>query len=569
VKTQARLVVDQHHYFHCHKIILIRLSTEKSRLTAGCIVTFTSALVCAAALLLVNPTQTPLVYGQQAPSAVPTIRVTSRLVFLDVTVLDKKGRPVVTGLSKDDFLITEDKKPQRIFSFEEPQTHVVEGKVSDDNPVGNAPLTIFVLDLLNSRFEDFAYIRYEVQKYLAAQPAQLTSPAELMVLGNQSLEMVQGYTRNKEDLMYALNHVPAVLPYKFDNGAFAWERFGQSIDALQQIALQNAGIRGRKNIVWVGHGAPGIYTAPLVGQIVDELNQYAKDTTNMLVDSRVSLFVIYPELHVQGSAISISAMDANVDIGDDDDPFAGNINFGVFVDETGGKLFYNRNDVDAEMRLSQLLGSEYYTLTYQPHEGDANGKFRRIRVSLRNPNLHALTKAGYFAPEKGSSDDSQQERMVRLAEAVRSTIPFQGLNVTIGNVVRHPDTHTVEFVVLVKDANLGWQTTEDGKSATHLMLAAASLTDDKNILASKIENLIVSTRTQDAAQLPQDVTYVPLLIRVPRKTRDVRVVIETEDGGRMGAVDLDRKTIDAATAIPTPEPHLMPSQQRPEAPSPR
>ena len=51
-------------------------------------------------------------------SDVPTIGVTSGLVFLDVTVLDKKGRPVVKGLTKDDFLITEDKKPQRVFSFE-------------------------------------------------------------------------------------------------------------------------------------------------------------------------------------------------------------------------------------------------------------------------------------------------------------------------------------------------------------------------------------------------------------------------------------------------------------------
>jgi hypothetical protein len=44
-----------------------------------------------------------------------------------------------------------------------------------------------------------------VRKYLTAQPARLSSLAELTVLGNQSLEMVQGYTRNKEDLLYALH----------------------------------------------------------------------------------------------------------------------------------------------------------------------------------------------------------------------------------------------------------------------------------------------------------------------------------------------------------------------------
>lgn len=44
---------------------------------------------------------------------VNAIKVTSTLVFQDVTVVDKKGRPVVSGLTKDDFTITEDIKPQR------------------------------------------------------------------------------------------------------------------------------------------------------------------------------------------------------------------------------------------------------------------------------------------------------------------------------------------------------------------------------------------------------------------------------------------------------------------------
>ena len=63
--------------------------------------------------------------NQAGPPNIPTLQVTSRLVFLDVTVLDKKGNPVVTGLGKDDFTITENKKPQRIFSFEAPQRHTM------------------------------------------------------------------------------------------------------------------------------------------------------------------------------------------------------------------------------------------------------------------------------------------------------------------------------------------------------------------------------------------------------------------------------------------------------------
>src|ERR1700727_2534155 len=121
------------------------------------------ALLCAAALSQIVSNA----MAQEPPekSNVPVFRSTTTLVFLDVTVLDKKGQPVVTGLTKGDFTITEDKKPQSIFSFEAPEMHKLKtSRNGSDNPEGSAPVTIFVLDLLNSNFEDFAYIRYSVQK---------------------------------------------------------------------------------------------------------------------------------------------------------------------------------------------------------------------------------------------------------------------------------------------------------------------------------------------------------------------------------------------------------------------
>ena len=494
--------------------------------------------------------------NQSGPSNIPTIQVTSRLVFLDVTVLDKEGRPVVAGLGKEDFTITENKKPQHIFSFEAPQQHTMAASGGLDNPDGEAPVTIFVLDLLNSQFEDFAFIRYSVRKYLAAQPPQLSSPAEMMVIGNDSLEVVQGYTRNKEDLLFALDHIPAAVPYKIMNGSFFWERLGQSIDALQQIALENQGVPGRKNVVWVGHGGPNLNTAALPGQWAEQIDQYVHETTNMMVDARVSLFVIYPGLKVQEREISISARDANADIGNSE-PFAGDVNFGVFVNETGGKLFFNRNDVDAEIKRSQLLGSEYYTLTYQPREGDADGKFRRVRVTLRDRNLRVMTKAGYFAPAKGAQVDPRQQMIIDISQAARSTIPFTALDVKVAGVVRHPDTRTAELTVAIKGGNLNWQANDDGKSTAKLTLAAVSLTESKGMLASRIERVTLARTTQDRTPLGEQTARLALTIPVPRKTRSVRVVVETEKGGRIGGADLDRKTIDAAPEAPTPSAQLL------------
>jgi hypothetical protein len=250
-------------------------------------------------------------------------------------------------------------------------------------------------------------------------------------------------------------------------------------------------------------------------------------------------------------------MDAGANIGDDD-PFAGDINFGVFVNETGGKLFYNRNNVDILIKQSQRLGSDYYTLTYQPHDVAPDGKFRRIRVTLRNSNLRALTKAGYFAPDSNEPVDPQQQTMIKLAEAARSTIPLTALGMNISDVLRRPDTRTAEITVQLKGKNLDWQATDDGRSTADLILAEASLNGDKNILASKTEKVTIFSTVQDPAQRAEEVTRLPLTIRIPRKTKSVRVVMETEEGGRIGAADLDRKTIDAAPAMPTPAAQLVP-----------
>jgi len=265
--------------------------------------------------------------------------------------------------------------------------------------------------------------------------------------------------------------------------------------------------------------------------------------------------VIYPGLPVRGNTISFSAEQAVVEIGEDD-PFAGDVNFGVFVNETGGKLFYNRNDVEMEIKQSERMGAEYYTLTYQPQNVDPNGRFRRIRVTLRDPNLRAVTKAGYFAPDENAPLDRRQQRMMKLAKAVQSTIPFNALDVSLSGVVRHPDSETAEFTVQLKSKNLTFLPTKDGKDAANLIVAAASLNEDRTILASRTQGAALLSATEDPSRLPEVVSRFQLTIRVPRKTKSVRVVMEDQDGGRIGAADLDRKTIDAAPATETRVPQL-------------
>jgi VWFA-related protein len=484
---------------------------------------------------------------------VPGIKVTSSLVFLDVTVLDKKNRPVTTGLTRDDFTITEDSAPQNIFSFEGPDSHTSVSSARGDSPDGKAPATILVLDQLDSRFEDFAYIRHEAKEFLKAQPARLSSPTELLIVGNQSLEMLQGYTRNRGELLDALEHAPTALPYKM-NGSFASERFVQSLAALDEIALQNRGVPGRKNIVWMGHGGPSLflYTLALSPKMTDALKNYEHSTTNMLVDARISLFVIFPGLRVEPNRVlPITAQQSLIEIGDD--PFEGDINFGLFANETGGNVFYNRNDLKDSITDSTAWGSRFYTLTYQPKSIVQDGKFRRVRVTLRNPNLRVVTKAGYYAPDAKMPIDPQQQKMLRLAEATESTIPFDALNLSLSDVVRRPDSCGTEFNVSLKSKNIAFEPAANGTSTAHLIVAAASLDRFGNILASRTQQVTLVSHSSNPANLPEIASKFPLTVAVPRKTEKVRVTIQLDDdGGRIGSAELDRQSIEAAPESAAP-----------------
>ena len=236
------------------------------------------------------------------------------------------------------------------------------------------------------------------------------------------------------------------------------------------------------------------------------------------------------------------------------------------MNQTGGKLFYNRNDVDAEMARSQQLGSEYYTLTYQPRDGNPNGKFRQIRVTLRDHNLRAVTKTGYYAPDKKAPIDPRRQTNVNLAEAARTTIPFAALDLKVAGIVRHPENRTADLTLLLQSKGIDWQAIDNGRSSADVTVAAVSITGSQDVLASKVERLILSAPTQDPSHLAKLVTHLQLTIRVPPKTQSIRVLMETANGGRIGAADLDRKAIEAAPAMPVPEPELLCRQPCPVKP---
>jgi VWFA-related protein len=233
----------------------------------------------------------------------PQIRVTSQLVVLDTIVTDRKGN-VVTNLTKDDFTVYENGVPQTIRNFTAPVdvSPVPDAPIKDHNGNDNwgaAPLTMIVVDEMDTPFSELASARDCVRQYLQAQPDQLPDPTLLLWLNDDGFHALTPFTRDRQAILRALAHQPPSLASKLARGAQA-EQIAASFAALQQAALFSRGQPGKKQIIWVGRSFPSIDPIGLDDYQRTILTKGVRSTVDLLLASRVSLYVIDPT--ITGSA---------------------------------------------------------------------------------------------------------------------------------------------------------------------------------------------------------------------------------------------------------------------------
>jgi VWFA-related protein len=238
----------------------------------------------------------------QAPDASqpppPTIRVTTKLVLVDVVVTDKSGKKV-TGLKAEDFVLQEKGKTQKISLFT-PPTDVKTAEAPKLGPgifsnrpefrANGGPPTVLLLDAANTAFKDQAYSRQQMLKFVTEQykPGQKIAVFTL----TNSLGILQDFTDDPEVLKKVLeNYRPqqqelaqaAAPPQSSSVGSvhsgrgaegpaavtnalknFQDAQVGYQLDRRVDITLQAmrglgrmlAGIPGRKNVIWVTAAFP-------------------------------------------------------------------------------------------------------------------------------------------------------------------------------------------------------------------------------------------------------------------------------------------------------------------------
>jgi VWFA-related protein len=468
---------------------------------------------------------------------IPVFKSTSRLVVLDVVVTDRYGKPVA-GLTKDDFAVSEAREPQRITQFEDTTEHVANA-VSKTQ----APLTIFVLDELNTTFEEALFSRRSLIKYLRSQPEHLSAPSMIIAVTNSDFRLLHDYTQDRQQLIKTLETRQPAYPWKLMKG-WAKDRLARSLVALQQIAAANAGQPGRKNIIWVGRGFPAITFSDDLedSQRITILNAVNR-TTGKLLEARVTVYTIDPTM--TNSATHAASLEMN-DEGDtatsnsEPDPWVADVSFGNFGPATGGKAFRSRNDINAEIGESVADGATYYTLAYVPTNHSDDVKYRKIKIKMRQPGLVARTRDGYYGTEIKPT-----EGMVALdmSQAVQNPFAYTGIKVKAFAALNKGNSAKADCMVHADASGLTWANLGTDDLRADVEVAVATFSAQGKMLSYDVKKFGSTNKPDQRKNLFEMPARFPISADIPAGTQRLRFAVRDASSGHIGTFDLDRSGV--------------------------
>jgi VWFA-related protein len=489
----------------------------------------------------------------QVPQGPSTLQVTSRLVVLDVVVVDRAGKPV-TNLDQSKFTIYEDKIPQTIKNFDPPKGHemptglaaAVVNSAADLPKIGTAPVSILVFDELDTPFHQLAYARQMMEKYLKSLPEVLPVPTLFVAAGASRMAVLHDYTQSRTELLESVRKHTADLDFtqvmaNLNGGASAADNgMVKTLGALSQIAESVRGVPGRKNVIWVGAGYNKATDLTNMSQSDhDRVIAAIKQVTDRMLSARVTLYVIDPAGPVKAEEITDQSIDATQvgSAASSTGDFGDNLGFYNFATETGGRVITGRSDLDAQVAQATAEGTEYYTLAYVPTSAnDAARPYRKIRVLVNDPSLRVITREGYFGGQAAVSEVALARKAKQPADikfdllsAARTTMAYTGLHMQAQRTKSG-------YTLLVNANDLKFNEQMDGTRLAEVTVVAVCYNAKGKETSQKVAELKEQLEANDQIGPQSHVGFTFPMI-VPAFTTRVRFVMRDAGTAYLGTAE--------------------------------
>lgn len=401
----------------------------------------------------------------QADPGTVKLRADTRLVEIDATVLDSRGKPV-EDLKQSDFTITDNGKPRPFTIFNvnraaadhgEPDSTDPQAKISLTQPalppnaftnIG-APArqteghsTIILLDGINTCLDTFVWAREGVVGLANKVPSDEKIALYVLQKGD-GLGILQDYTTDRTRLSDAVAHFiprglrgcalgiegaedmnefynvkspparasgPGGPPPPDASKATPREASADvQVDSeavrrsLQALAERLRLLPGRKSVYWITRGFPPVQ--------LRDMNKIAWEKTFTALND---------------ANIAVNTVDDNT-WGGPPRGFAGAIStMQQVAEETGGQAYFHRNDLDVAMASGIADSRSTYTLGFYLTELD--GKYHGLKVSVDRPGVSLNYRQGYYAQSETVRDLSA--RKSDLESALMDTGDSAGVGIT-------------------------------------------------------------------------------------------------------------------------------------------
>ncbi len=275
-------------------------------------------------------------------------------VRLPISVLDKKKQPI-TGLTKDDFIVLEDKQPQQIVSFRDDKDSlpVYVGVLLD-----TSPSTAGKLKFAKDSAKNFIFTVMRLRKDKVA-----------FVTFDHEIKLRQDFTDKQDDLAAAVEGIK-----KAGDKTSLYDAVWQFCDEKMR-------------------GVPGLRVLVI---ITDGDDTYSRATLAEAIDiaqrTETTIFAISTKAGFSGSVPGVEAGT----VADEGDRILEKL-----CAETGGAAFFTGDVLALERdftRISKELRTKYI-ITYKPMNERYDGSFRNIEVRLKNKSdgWKVRTRRGYTA----------------------------------------------------------------------------------------------------------------------------------------------------------------------------
>ncbi len=504
-----------------------------------------------------------ILYLSQSFSPAQVLSVTTRLVEVRVVAQNKQGEPV-TNLTRDGFTLLDEGRPQQISFFRTEASratpitppHLPPDVFSNRIEAVSPGATVILFDGLNTQFTDQAYARQQILKFL--QGVSGGERVALYVMG-RGPRILQDFTSDSAALVKAIESYKSGASASleaplYDPGVASpahWEAwlgelsFGlynyygtdrafRTIRALIAIANHLEALPGRKNLIWVSGSFPislGGSSVPLPKKVATEDREAWPEFEHAARALNRANLAIYP---VDARGL-MAAQDYMGPItrpelrNPDTSEFA---TMQVLAERTGGRAFYNNNDLLAALHRAVDDSRLLYVLGYYPAHKDWKGRFHKVVVEVKRPDVEVNYRRGYFAQPDEPAESWYRERV--LDAALWSPIDAAALGLTVA--VRSAAGGGLDLALQLGPRDLALQHTQE-KWECHLDIWLVQLDQKDRRLKTdaRTNNLALDQATYERVMQANGLMVIEHVDPAPEATV-LRILVRDLASGALGSL---------------------------------